>query len=105
LPTSRFAPRQPHRALAWYQPELHPRFPPVSASALPRPNLAFQLSRYFQQRRLQRVVPRFGVEIWPGDLQLRLDPEGRRGFALPFEGHLGGRNRRQSLQLLDLALN
>jgi hypothetical protein len=65
----------------------------------------FQVSRYFQQRRLQRVVPRFGVEIRPGDLQLRPDPESRRKFALPFKGHADGRNRCQSLQSLDLALH
>ncbi len=40
---------------------------------------------HYSERGPQRVIPGFGVEIQPGDFQLRLDSESRLELALCFE--------------------
>jgi hypothetical protein len=57
------------------------------------------------QRSLARMAGGLGVRAWAWYLQPHLDAEGRFGFPLVFEDHLGGGYRRQAMQVLEFFLN
>lgn len=58
-----------------------------------------------QQRGLPRMTRGLGVRARTGDLQPHLDTEGRPGFRLVLQHHLGGGDRRQAMQVLELFLH
>jgi hypothetical protein len=105
--------------------ELQLAFAPFQAPELAGLNLVLQVLGSLEQRGFEGVVPGLGVQGWAvkpqrglpcmagglgvqaraGHLQPHLDAEGRFGFPLVFEDHLGGGDRRQAMQVFELFLH
>jgi hypothetical protein len=58
-----------------------------------------------EQRALTRVACGLGMHARSRNLQPHLDAEGRFGFPLVFENHVGGGYRRQAVQVFELFLH
>ena len=105
--------------------ELQLAFAPFQAPELAGLNLVLQIAGRLEQRGFERVVSGLGVQggamkqqrglprmagglevrAQAGDLQPHLDAEGWFGFPLVFEDNLGGGDRCQAMQVLELLLH